>query len=421
MAIVFSGTPLTGTAGNDYVIDYGGNANADNTLDGLAGNDVLMADWDWFESSAGSSVGSAANITSNTQPWSTAENADINNSTTVPHSSVVFSATSVGQAYYKVSVIAGQTITLDVDYTFTGTDTLVQIYDATGTTLLATNDDGGVNDVGSPRGLDSFLQYTFLQSGNFIVRVMEFGGDGNFEVGDGYIMHVSLTGQTVTNSQPIFGNDTLIGGAGIDYLSGGGGDDTFVIKSVSDVVAGEYYSGGAGMDTILGETTGSYAIDFTGTQIYSIEKVKMDDAGANGTATFLFLAAQFGAGISLTATIEGSGFSDVLDTLDITMGTVSTLDLSGLTITGFSLSDVIIIHGDSSAETITGTTWNDNISGAAGADTLNGGSGNDILDGGDDSDTLNGGTGSATTPISLVTIRPTLLSKVPARTQSRRR
>lgn len=46
------------------------------------------------------------------------------------------------------------------------------------------------------------------------------------------------------------GADTITGGAGADIMFGGAGADTFVINDASEVVAGERYSGGDGIDTI---------------------------------------------------------------------------------------------------------------------------------------------------------------------------
>src|SRR5687768_14234411 len=46
------------------------------------------------------------------------------------------------------------------------------------------------------------------------------------------------------------GNDTLTGGAGADTLNGGGGDDRFIVTAQSELVSGESYRGGTGLDTL---------------------------------------------------------------------------------------------------------------------------------------------------------------------------
>jgi hypothetical protein len=84
MTIVYSGNPLNGTAGIDFLIDFPTNA-PNNTLSGLAGNDVLIADQDYFFSTAGNSIGTAEDLTATNFPWSTAANSEIASSTGTPH------------------------------------------------------------------------------------------------------------------------------------------------------------------------------------------------------------------------------------------------------------------------------------------------------------------------------------------------
>lgn len=73
------------------------------------------------------------------------------------------------------------------------------------------------------------------------------------------------------------------------------------------------------------------------------------------------------------------------------------------TVTGTGLHDTIDCGGSSPAktidggggnDTITGTSFDDNINGGVGMDILTGGPGNDTLSGGNDDDTLSGGPGS---------------------------
>ena len=381
MTIVYSGNPLNGTAGNDFLIDFPTNA-PNNTLSGLAGNDVLIADQDYFFSTAGNSIGTAEDLTATNFPWSTAANSEIASSTGTPHATAVYSATVAGQAYYSVAVLAGQTITLDTDFSFAGTDTFIELLAPGGATVVASSDDNS-SDVGSITNRDSLLTYTFLSSGTFLIRVREFGGDGNFEVGDGFVLNVSLTGHAVTNAEPVFGNDILIGGTGIDYMSGQAGTDTFQFAA-GDVVSGEYYNGGSGIDTLQASAGSNYNHDFSQSTVLSIEKVTYFDPGIGGTATIRFGAAQVGAGLASNAAIAFTGFGDVTDTLAFTMGSATSISLSNLIFTGVGGTDRVVIDGDVSSETMVGSTIRD---------VMNGGDGDDMLIGGLGADTMNGGTG----------------------------
>ncbi|WP_442579671.1 beta strand repeat-containing protein [Mesorhizobium sp. ASY16-5R] len=397
MALVFIGNPLTGTEDADVIIDSPNNA-PDNTLSGLGGDDLILADQDFFFSSFdgdfGATAGAAFKITGNLLPWSTAENSEIVNSTTIPHTSILFSGQHGGQAFWSVDVAAGAEITLDIDFgddENTGsTDTVVEIYSADGKTLLASNDDG-VADIGSLSSLDSFLQHTFADAGTYIIKVRELndGVNETLEADDDFILNVSLTGQAVTNADPVSGNDTLIGGAGNDQMSGYGGDDTFVFTNF-DGDFSEYANGGSGTDTIFATGNGGdYVADVTSVQFHSMEVLKFDDKGAPASGEIQIVAGQIGAGIDSKATVVFSNLAGVSETLKIFMEGANFVDLSGFKFEQINVAeDSVLVEGDGSDETIVGSTTNDGISGGAGNDTIEGGAGADTLDGGDDIDTV---------------------------------
>ena len=142
------------------------------------------------------------------------------------------------------------------------------------------------------------------------------------------------------------GSDTLNGGAGIDTLSGGNGDDTFVItgtQAQSDIM-----NGGAGTDSIL----------VTGTSNVTL-------AGFNATASSI-------------ETWQGNGHGIVGN------GAANTFDLSGLsTVTGLAFVD-----GGGGADTITGSSFADDLRGGNGNDAIIGGAGADLLTGGAGQDTF---------------------------------
>src|SRR5581483_2239067 len=190
------------------------------------------------------------------------------------------------------------------------------------------------------------------------------------------------------------GNDTLTGGTGLDTLTGGNGNDTFVVAA-GDVVTGETYDGGANTDTL--ELTGS--ADFTGTTLKSIEALTFSTAA---TATATFTSSQIGAtGVSSGLTVTGdSHVNNIVVNLDS-----ASVDLSGRTLNTWTAgTDTVTINGTAATETITGSAQNDVITGGAGADIINGGGGDDTINyvSGDGATTIDGGTTGETSGDTIV-------------------
>ena len=177
------------------------------------------------------------------------------------------------------------------------------------------------------------------------------------------------------------GSDTITGGGGRDQLFGAGGDDRFLMFS-GDTATGEVYDGGADFD-VLSFGGLNFDIDMRNLTIRSIETLQFNDPGVGNSATARLNASQFGTGFSLTGSVGGNDAGDVTDIIEVTMGAVSSLNLSSLTISGFAGTfDTVRITGDGSAETITGTSVHDEIFGNGGADILNGFTGADLMAGG---------------------------------------
>lgn len=398
MAIFYYGNPLTGTPEDDFLIDYPNNP-PNNTLSALGGDDVILADFDYFfgtaEGKFGTSIGTAYNITAVLGPWSTSANNEIANSTTIPHTSIVYQAAATEQAYWRVIAVAGQTIALDID--FSNTNTVIQLIGPDGVTVLASNDNSGSVDIGSNTSFDPSLTFTIPAAGTYYIRVYEAGSSPDFEVGDSFVLNVSLSGQAVTNDTPVSGNDTLIGGSGVDYLSGGGGHDLLSVGN-GHTTANEIYNGGAGVDTLAGTTYGGYDLDFSSSFVHSIEALQFYDVGAGQIAFMRFLASQFGGnGIASDAAIRFSGFDDVTDRLVVEMGLSTTVNLSNLLFSGVDSNfDAVFIEGDASAENIIGSDIRDNVFAGDGNDTIDGGTGNDSILGGGGDDRIVGGAGADT-------------------------
>ncbi|MEQ9688970.1 MAG: M10 family metallopeptidase C-terminal domain-containing protein [Bauldia litoralis] len=190
------------------------------------------------------------------------------------------------------------------------------------------------------------------------------------------------------------GDDTLNGGASGDRLTGGGGgndvynggagNDAFLAWARSGVPS-HTFNGGPENDSIFvqknildpGETT----LDLRNSTLSSIEAVVI------GQANELFLnSGQFGAGLSLTATVIGAPGA----ALHVTMDAPGAFDLSGLAIIGNPLVEVT---GTDEKDQITGTMVADVIDGKKSKDIIDGGDGNDTLMGRNGRDNLSGGDG----------------------------
>ncbi len=227
---------LTGSAGNDRLDGGGGN----DTIRGGAGDDVITA-------GAGAQTGGApdvvkaratANATTGTAisldgAFDLLANAQIANSTTIPHATIS-ATTHGGLEYYAFTVGAGQSITLDID---NGSfDTTLRLI-GPGGAEIASNDDAASD--GGP-STDSMLTFTAATAGVYYVVVGQWqSGSGSSlvssapEAGGTYTLHVSvanhvvvpltLTGSTLYGEA---GDDTIIGGTAGDILNGGAGNDT---------------------------------------------------------------------------------------------------------------------------------------------------------------------------------------------------
>ncbi len=197
------------------------------------------------------------------------------------------------------------------------------------------------------------------------------------------------------------GNDTLrTGESGTDHLTGGAGDDLYVIERAAGT---SYRAQGVTVDEYDGGS-GSDRVDLTGFTA-SLSALEFEKSGYD-----LVIHATDGLGNRLSSvTLERHFYSssDRIETL--------TFDTQSWDISAFTTAEEItgqIHHGaDDSAQSLTGSAGDDSFSalggddsvagqdgddrlfGAAGNDRLLGEAGNDSLDGGTGADTLEGGAG----------------------------
>ncbi len=197
------------------------------------------------------------------------------------------------------------------------------------------------------------------------------------------------------------GDDTIVGSSAVDNIDGGAGRDTIHAGRGADVItvvagedtAGEVYDGGLGTDTLTltALLPQNYTIDLRDDGLGSLE-VLYFSVTVNTSGTVLLNGSQFGSGLALAASLSPTSLVNFAATVDVTMGSVTSLDLSRLFMDpAFGSDDKVVVRGDGDAETITGTSITDLLYGNAGTDTLSGGTGNDTLEGGGGADTLDGG------------------------------
>lgn len=333
----------TPTAGDDFLLGGGGT----DTIDGGDGDDLILGDSTTpFATGTTLSEASPANI-DNAARWTTEENPLIADAS-VPHTSLFVTTNPAHKNYSSVTVGAGETITVDIDFGNSAigvfTDTMIKLLDS-GSNVVASDDDFyGNAELGSPSGLDSFLTYTNNTGSSQVYTIVfqEFGDDNNFEGNENFVANISVTGHDATATL-VPGNDVLTGGIGDDLLAGQGGNDTL--------------SGGDGYDDLSGGS-GDDVLD-----------------GGNGFDTAWYNDATSAVTVDLritTAQNTGGAGSDTLTNIEYVTGSRYGDTLKGTDFFNY-------IHGGAGNDTIYGYGGPDSLYGEDGNDTIYGGDGDDGL------------------------------------------
>lgn len=334
------------------------------TLNGGGGADQLFAGTPGEGGGApdiikpsGTANNSIANAVSLAGGFDLGTRADVANSTTIPHATVVATGHG-GVEYYAVTVAAGDTVVFDIDNA--SFDSVLRLYSAD-LVRLAQNDDSASD--GGP-ATDSGLSYTFAAAGTYYIEVSQWqsGADETLTtlplwLGSTYTLHVSVPSAPVValdflgatmNGEA--GADILTGGVGRDALNGGADDDLLNGGAENDAI-----DGGAGADTAV----------FSGNRAaYTIS--------TNSGVT----------------TVTGPDGADSLTNVERLQFADGLYDITGAPL------DTGPINGTPNADELNGTDENDEINGFGGNDVLRGGAGDDALDGGADRDTLYGEDGN---------------------------
>jgi Ca2+-binding RTX toxin-like protein len=375
---------VDGTANDDFLLNLG----ADSTITGGDGDDYILGDSsNLFFLGTSDSFAAPANI-DDPNVWTVDENPFFVNST-IPHQTLYVHPSAGETLYSSVTIGAGQTITVDIDFgngnpIGVNTDVVVTIFNSSGV-QVATNDDGNVTfltgDEGSTNTWDSMLTFTAGSADTYTIRFSEFGG--TFEGDETFVANISVTGHTV-GTPTTMGNDTLIGGNGDDTMAGQGGDDSLSGGLGDDTLIGgsgnDLLNGGGGLDRA------SYAGASSGV-IVDLNATGDQDTGGAGTDRLISVEQ-----------LSGSSFNDFL----IGDGNANLL-------TGAAGDDTLIggggvdqiyggvgndtLNGDDGDDTVLGEDGDDHVFGGAGNDQVLGGTGNDLVSGGAGNDTMFGGTG----------------------------
>ena len=360
---------VTGTAFADTLTGDGGanilrGGGGIDTLNGGGGADQLIAgapalgggapDIVKGNTTANNSIATAVSLTGAFDLFS---NPAIDNSTTIPHATVVATAHG-GVEFYAITVVEGETVTLDIDGA--SFDSTLRLLNAGGE-VLASNDD---TVPGSDT--DSLITHTFAAAGTYYIQVARYLGEsgGTFTTqspaaGSTYTLHVSSPSQTPVPAIPGLGS-TLNGDAGADILDGGTGADTL--------------NGGADDDTLTG-AGGNDTIN-----------------GGDGTDTAVFTGNRSAYTITVSGgvtTVAGADGTDSVTNVERLQFADGLFDAAGAPIDP-------AINGTSGADTLNGTARADVINGLGGDDVINGGDGADVLDGGDGNDAIAAGLGNDT-------------------------
>lgn len=380
----------TPTVDGDFLVLGGG---ADN-VDADSGNDFVLGDSAApipFGTNNNPDFGATIDAASY---WTTDENPFFGDSS-IPHTSVYVQAIAGETHYSRVTVGAGETITVDIDFGYdfnigSYTDLIVALIDSTGT-VVAVNDtapDATLGGAGSQYTTDPYLTLTNSTgaSQTYTIRFSENlnGMEAPFDGGETFVANISVSGHSVT-TPTVMGDDVLTGGYGYDVLAGAGGNDSLY--------------GGYGNDSLIGGT-GDDLLD--GGDSYDL--ASYEDAGGAVIVKLSLAGAQntVSAGMDTLVSIEsvtGSRFGDTL------LGSVDANSIWGRAgddnIYGYGGNDYL--YGEDGADTIVGGPGNDSIyadrsdyykwfsnvlSGESGNDYIYSWYGNDTIDGGTDDDVI---------------------------------
>ncbi|MCY3670791.1 MAG: calcium-binding protein [Alphaproteobacteria bacterium] len=196
-------------------------------------------------------------------------------------------------------------------------------------------------------------------------------------------------------AQGIDKDDTLVGGAGRDWLAGGDGDDTLVGGAGNDFLVGGdgadtfVFAPGHGDDTIGDFEAGTDIIDLSqfGPSL-TWEKLSGSISTVTNPLFGTYLQIDLSAWGGGTITLWGVSSPDDL--------TEEMFKMPGIPLELVGGDGTDYLHGNAGDDVLSGGGGNDRLVGYAGDDVLLGGDGHDIIVGGQGDDRIEGGAGNDT-------------------------
>ncbi len=211
-----------------------------------------------------------------------------------------------------------------------------------------------------------------------------YDGSNNLAIASGTWIEKAIGGSAADWLQGNVRDNLLDGRGGADTLTGGAGNDTYVVNNAGDRVE---ESASAGTDLVQTTVTYTLAANVEQGRVMATGAVKLS---GNALGNVLYA----GNGNNL---LDGAGGIDTVSYAYAPAGVVLSLAKSSAQSTGGSGSDTLQhvegLSGSGFGDKLSGNGSANSLRGAGGNDSLVGGAGNDLLAGGLGRDILAGGAG----------------------------